>query len=215
MSKKCKIERLGVVDYDEGVKKQMALVERVQEDPNLAYLLLLTHPSVFTLGRHANRENILMPEDSLRKRGVIVRDIKRGGDVTYHGPGQIVGYPILSLTRNGLHIKQYFLKLEDMLITVLSRYGIEGRHDEEYTGVWVGAEKIAALGVGVSRWVAFHGFALNVNTDLAFFNMIVPCGISHKRVTSISQLLGRHVDENEVMAHIEKEFLAEFAMERE
>jgi lipoate-protein ligase B len=214
MIRKCQISRLGRVDYDEAVKKQMALVERVQADRNLAYLLLLTHDNVFTLGRSARREHLLVSDNTLKQKGIVVREIKRGGDITYHGPGQIVGYPILSLLRHGFHIRQYFLKLEDVLIRVLARYGVEGRHDEEYTGVWVGHEKVAALGVGVSKWVTFHGFALNVNTDLSFFQMIVPCGISHKRVTSMAKLLGRPVDEDEVMSAIEEEFLKEFKLQR-
>jgi len=207
--------RLGLVEYDEAVKKQMELVARVQADRELAYLLLLTHNNVFTLGHSAKREHLLVSDEVLKRKNIIVREIKRGGDITYHGPGQIVGYPITSLIRQGLNIRQYFLKLEDMLIRVLARYGIEGRHDEEYTGVWVGEEKVAALGVGVTKWVTFHGFALNVNTDLSYFQMIVPCGISHKRVTSLARLLGRAVDENEVMGIIEEEFLKEFKMARE
>lgn len=207
--------RLGLVDYDEAVKKQMELVARVQADRELAYLLLLTHNNVFTLGRSAKREHLLVSDEVLKRKNIIVREIKRGGDITYHGPGQIVGYPIMSLIRHGLDIRKYFLKLEDVLIGVLSRYGIEGRHDEEYTGVWVGEEKVAALGVGITKWVTFHGFALNVNTDLRYFDMIVPCGISHKRVTSLARLLGRAVDENEVMGIIEEEFLKEFKMARE
>jgi lipoate-protein ligase B len=206
--------RLGRVDYDEAARKQMELVERVQADRDLAYLILLTHDNVFTLGRSAKRAHLLASDEILAKKKILVREIKRGGDITYHGPGQIVGYPILSLTRHRIDIRRYFLKLEDVLIRVLARYGIEARHDEEYTGVWVREEKVAALGVGVSRWVTFHGFALNVNTDLSYFQMIVPCGISHKRVTSLAKLLGRPVDEDEVMGIIEEEFLKEFQMER-
>jgi len=214
MSGKCTIMRLGRVDYDAALKKQMEIVAQVQTDRNLAYLLLLTHNNVFTLGRSAKRAHLLVSDEVLAKKGIIVREIKRGGDITYHGPGQIVGYPILSLLRLGIDIRRYFLKLEDVLIRVLARYGIEARHDEEYTGVWAGEEKVAALGVGISRWVTFHGFALNINTDLSYFQMIVPCGISHKRVTSLAKLLGRHVDEDEVMGAIEEEFLKEFRMER-
>jgi len=215
MSAKCKIMRLGRLDYDEAVKKQMELVERVQADRDLAYLILVTHNNVFTLGRSAKRAHILVSGEALAKKGIVVREIKRGGDITYHGPGQIVGYPILSLLRHGLQIRRYFLKLEDVLIRVLGRCGVGARHDEEYTGVWVGEEKIAALGVGVSRWVTFHGFALNVNTDLSYFQMIVPCGIGHKRVTSLAKLLGSPVNEDEVMGVIEEEFLKEFRMERQ
>lgn len=211
---KCDVMKLGRVDYDTAVERQMELVERVRADRELAYLLLLTHDHVFTVGRFGSRGNILVSDDVLKRRGVIVRDIRRGGDITYHGPGQVVGYPILSLARHRLDIRRYFHKLEEFLIRVLERYGIEGWRDEEFPGVWAGAEKVAALGVGVSKWVTFHGFALNVNTDLSYFNMIVPCGIAHKRVTSMAKILGREVDENDVMQAVEEEFLAEFGFEK-
>jgi len=202
------------VDYDEAVTKQMELVERVQADKDLAYLLLLSHNHVFTIGRFGSRDNILASENILKERGVIVRRTRRGGDITYHGPGQIIGYPILSLSRRRLNIRKYFSKLESLLISVLSRYGIEGRCDSDYPGAWVGEEKVAALGVGVSKWVAFHGFALNVNTDLSHFDMIVPCGIAYRRVTSMAKILGRSLDEEEVTQAVEEGFLSEFDFEK-
>lgn len=214
MNAKCHVMRLGRVDYDEAVKKQMELVERVQADKDLAYLLLLSHNHVFTIGRFGSRDNILASENILNERGVIVRRTRRGGDITYHGPGQIIGYPILSLSRRRLNIRKYFSKLESLLISVLSRYGIEGRCDDDYPGAWVGEEKVAALGVGISKWVAFHGFALNVNTNLSHFDMIVPCGITHKRVTSMAKILGRPVDEKEVTQAVEEGFLSEFDFEK-
>ena len=214
MNAKCHVMRLGRVDYDETVKKQMELVERVQADKDLAYLLLLSHNHVFTIGRFGSRDNILASEDILNERGVIVRRTRRGGDITYHGPGQIIGYPILSLSRRRLNIRKYFSKLESLLISVLSRYGIEGRCDDDYPGAWVGEEKVAALGVGISKWVAFHGFALNVNTDLSHFDMIVPCGIAHRRVTSMAKILGRSLDEEEVTQAVEEGFLNEFDFEK-
>ena len=214
MNSKCHVMRLGRVDYDEAVKKQMELVERVQADKDLAYLLLLSHNHVFTIGRFGSRDNILASENILNERGVIVRRTRRGGDITYHGPGQIIGYPILSLSRRRLNIRKYFSKLESLLISVLSRYGIEGRCDDDYPGAWVGEEKVAALGVGISKWVAFHGFALNVNTNLSHFDMIVPCGITHKRVTSMAKILGRPVDEKEVTQAVEEGFLSEFDFEK-
>ncbi len=214
MNAKCHVMRLGRVDYDEAVKKQMELVERVQADKDLAYLLLLSHDHVFTIGRFGSRDNILASENILNERGVIVRRTRRGGDITYHGPGQIIGYPILLLSRRRLNIRKYFSKLESLLISVLSRYGIEGRCDDDYPGAWVGEEKVAALGVGISKWVAFHGFALNVNTNLSHFDMIVPCGITHKRVTSMAKILGRPVDEKEVTQAVEEGFLSEFDFEK-
>ena len=206
--------RPGRMDYDEAVEKQMGLVERVRADKGLAFLLLLSHDHVFTIGRFGSRDNFLVPQDVLKERGAIVRRIRRGGDVTYHGPGQVVGYPILSLSHRGLNIRRYFTKLEDTLINVLSRYGIAGRHDAEYPGVWAGEEKVAAIGVGVTKWIAFHGFALNVNTDLSYFDMIVPCGITRKRVTSMAKILGHPLDEEEVVQAVEEEFLREFQMQK-
>ncbi len=214
MNAKCHVMRLGKVDYDEAVTKQMELVERVQADKDLAYLLLLSHNHVFTIGRFGSRDNILASENILNERGVIVRRTRRGGDITYHGPGQIIGYPILSLSRRRLNIRKYFSKLESLLISVLSRYGIEGRCDDDYPGAWVGEEKVAALGVGISKWVAFHGFALNVNTNLSHFDMIVPCGITHRRVTSMAKILGRSLDEEEVTQAVEEGFLSEFDFEK-
>ncbi len=214
MNAKCHVMRLGRMDYDEAVKKQMELVERVQADKDLAYLLLLSHDHVFTIGRFGSRDNILASENILNERGVIVRRTRRGGDITYHGPGQIIGYPILSLSRRRLNIRKYFSKLESLLISVLSRYGIEGRCDDDYPGAWVGEEKVAALGVGISKWVAFHGFALNVNTNLSHFDMIVPCGIAHRRVTSMAKILGRSLDEEEVTQAVEEGFLSEFDFEK-
>ena len=198
--------------YDAALEMQMELLAEVQDDPTKSFLILLTHDHVYTLGRNADQTNILITDERLRQIGADVVRIHRGGDVTYHGPGQIVGYPILSLTRHGLNIRGYFDKLEKVLINVLKKYDIEGHSVEEFPGVWVGAEKIAAIGVGVKRWTTFHGFALNANTDMKYFAHIVPCGIQGKAVTSMEKLLGKTIDEDKLVKHIEEKFLAEFEM---
>lgn len=203
------VVRPGRMDYDEALNLQMKYVAEVQADPGKSYLMLLSHDPVYTLGRRGARENILVSDDELARRGAVVRRIHRGGDVTFHGPGQVIGYPILSLTHHGLNIRGYFDKIEKVIINVLSLYGIEGRSVREYPGVWVGEEKIAAIGIGVKRWVAFHGFALNANTDMDFFRLIVPCGIRGRSVTTMKALSGKTIDEALLVKQLESEFLRE------
>ncbi len=208
----CKIIRAGRVNYDEALRMQMELLAEVQADPNKSFLILLTHDHVYTLGRNTDRASVPATDERLEEIGAKVVRIHRGGGVTYHGPGQIVGYPILSLTRHGLNIRGYFDKIETVLTNVLKRYGIESRSVEEFPGVWVGEEKIAAIGVGVKRWTTFHGFALNTNTDMSYFGYIIPCGIRGKAVTSMQKILGKTIDEEALVKHIEEEFLREFGM---
>ena len=205
----------GRMKYDAALRMQMELLGKVQDDPAKSFLILLTHDHVYTIGRNGDRANVLATDERLREIGADVVRIHRGGDVTYHGPGQIVGYPILSLTRHGLNIRAYFDKLEKVLINVLKKYNIEGHSVEEFPGVWVGAEKIAAIGVGVKRWATFHGFALNANTDMKYFAHIIPCGIRGKAVTSMEKLLGETIDEVELVKYIEEEFLTVFGMRAE
>ncbi len=198
--------------YDEALDMQTRLLDKVRSQPEDAFLILLSHDHVYTLGRNGDRNNILATDKRLEEIGAIVRRIHRGGDVTYHGPGQIVGYPIFSLIRQGLNIRGYFDKLERVIVNVLALYGIEGRSDREFPGVWVGPEKIAAIGVGVKRWTAFHGFALNANTDMSYFTHIIPCGIRGKAVTSMKGLLGKTIDERLLVKQVEEEFLRELNM---
>jgi lipoyl(octanoyl) transferase len=166
--------------------RQIGMIEDV--------LLLTEHEHVYTLGKSSDDNHLLASENELKSSGIEVFHIDRGGDVTYHGPGQIVGYPILDLNNYFHDIHRYMRNLEEVIIRTLSRFGILGVREEGMTGVWVNGEKIAALGVKVSRWVTMHGFALNVNTDLTKFDRIIPCGIFHKGVTSIQQLLGREIE---------------------
>ena len=175
------------------------------------YFLYVTHPHVYTLGKSGDFENLLLSEKQLEAKGATFYKINRGGDITYHGPGQIVGYPILDLENFFTDIHKYLRFLEEAIILTLKDYGIESSRSEGETGVWLGvgtpfARKICAMGVRASRWVTMHGFALNVNVDLGYFDNIIPCGIRGKAVTSIHVELGRNIDEEEVKKKILKHF---------
>ena len=187
---------------------QKALVEerRAGRIPNL--LLLLQHPPVITLGvRKSSRDNVTATEAQLAARGVEVHDTGRGGDVTYHGPGQIVGYPILDLRPDRCDVHRYVRDLEEVMIRVCADYGITAGRVGGMSGAWVGADKIGAIGVRISRWITSHGFAFNVNTDLQDFQLIVPCGIVDRGVTSLRKLLGRELP----LSEVEDRFVARFA----
>ena len=187
------VRRLGRVPYAEGLELQERLVAERQKGAIPDQLLLLEHDPVFTLGRNARSENVLFPADLLRQRGYDVFETGRGGDVTYHGPGQVVGYPILDLSPDRRDVHRYVRDLEEVMIRTCAAYGIEAGRIQGLTGTWVGREKIGAIGVRLSRWVTSHGFAFNVSTDLSAFQLIVPCGIRDKGVTSLERLLGRPV----------------------
>jgi lipoate-protein ligase B len=169
-------------------------------------LLLLEHPPTITLGRSGKLNNLLIKEEELRMRGISFWNVDRGGDITFHGPGQLVGYPILSLRSSERDVRGYMHNLEESLIRLLKRYGIEAARDSRFTGVWTEMGKIAAMGVHISRWITRHGFALNVSTDLTFFDLIVPCGIVNKGVTSIQKHLSRDID----LKEIAEDYIAEF-----
>lgn len=173
-------------------------------------LLLTEHFHVYTLGKGGDENHLLASDDELAREGIEVFRIDRGGDITYHGPGQIVGYPILDLNNYSPDIHKYLRSLEEVLIGALSAFGIEGEREEGMTGVWVKGEKIAAIGVKVSKWVTMHGFALNVNTDLRKFGRIIPCGIFHKGVTSLERILGREVRLEDVELKIMESFATVF-----
>ena len=173
-------------------------------------LLLLEHPPVITLGKGARREHVLFPEQVLKKMGVELYEVERGGDVTYHGPGQLVGYPIVHLRSGLAGIRPFVEGLERMGMLVLERYGIRAERDPRHRGVWVGRAKVMAVGVAVRRWVTFHGFALNVDPDLSHFSWIIPCGISDRGVTSIARLVGRSIPLGEVVPHVIQAFVETF-----
>lgn len=176
------------------------------------YLLFVEHPPVYTLGKNGNKENVLMSDDDLERTGISFYNTNRGGDITFHGPSQIVGYPILDLEKFYTDIGKYLRNLEEVIILTLADYGIKGERSEGETGVWIDAtvprqeRKICAIGVRCSRWITMHGFAFNVNTDLSYFNNIIPCGISNKKVTSLQQEVGRSLDMQDVKEKVKFNF---------
>ncbi len=182
------------------------------------YFLFVEHPHVYTLGKSGDISNLLLSEKQLEEKGATFYKINRGGDITYHGPGQIVGYPILDLENFFTDIHEYLRLLEEVIIQTIAEYGIKGERSKGETGVWIDvgtpfARKICAMGIRTSRWVTMHGFALNVNTDLGYFDNIIPCGIKGKAVASMHAELGRKVDENEVKEKILKHFKNLFKVE--
>jgi lipoyl(octanoyl) transferase len=189
------IRRLGVVKYGDALELQKRLVEERKADRIPDQLLLLQHPAVITLGVKSRdgRANVLASPDDLARDGVEIYETGRGGDVTFHGPGQLVGYPILDLNPDRRDVHRYVRDLEEALIRTAGAFGVTAGRQHGLTGVWVGDEKLAAIGVRIARWITSHGFALNVSTDLDSFNLIVPCGISDKGVTSLAKLVNKDV----------------------
>lgn len=208
------VRRLGSVRYADGLEMQAELVKRRRAGEVPDTLLLLQHPHVITLGSGSHEENILVSAEERAERGIELFDTGRGGDVTYHGPGQLVGYPILDLKPHRCDLHRYLRDLEEMLISVLAEFGLRGGRKEGLTGVWVEDRKLAAIGVRVSSgWITSHGFALNVSTDLSYFGAIVPCGITEYGVGSMSGELGREVAMEEVEAAVVRCFEREFERE--
>lgn len=209
----CQVELPGVVGYREGLRVQHERVTARKAGTIPDTLILLEHPPVYTLGRNAKRENILFSPERLRQLGAELFETDRGGDVTFHGPGQLVGYPILDLTRHRRDLSWYMHSLEEVFIRVAGEYGIEAGRIAGARGAWVGNEKMVAMGVHVSRWVTSHGFAFNVNTNLQFFNWIVPCGLHDKGVTSLQKLLRHEVSMDAVTESVIRHFGDVFGME--
>ncbi|MBW1297095.1 lipoyl(octanoyl) transferase LipB [Aquimarina litoralis] len=227
MNKKIEIQELGLKDFKETWDYQEKLFKGIldtkiknrREEANLEtnnYFLFVEHPHVYTLGKSGDISNLLLNEEQLQQKGATFYKINRGGDITYHGPGQIVGYPILDLDNFFTDIHKYLRFLEEMVILTLDEYGIKGVRSDGETGVWLDvgtpfARKICAMGVRASRWVTMHGFALNVNSDLGYFDNIIPCGINDKAVTSLHVELGvEKVDVLEVKEKLLKHFKALF-----
>ncbi len=198
---------LGRLDYREAWDVQRRVHAEVADGTRPPALLLVEHPPVITFGRKGGREHLRVPEDALRTRGFALYDIERGGDVTYHGPGQLVGYPIFPV---GRRVRDYLRGLEQALVVAIARFGIATEGSPGYAGVWAGDAKVVAIGVAVQRHVSFHGFAMNVHTDLSHFETIVPCGLHDKDVTSLSKLLGRHVPLDEVKPLVIEAFCTTF-----
>ncbi len=189
------VRRLGTLPYAEASELQRALVEERRADRVPDLLLLLEHPHVITLGVKvdASRSHLTATPEVLSSRQVDVHESGRGGDITYHGPGQIVGYPILDLRPDRCDVHRYVRDLEEVMIRAAGDFGLQAARIQGLTGAWLGADKVGAIGVRISRWITSHGFAFNVSTDLDYFKLIVPCGISDGGVTSLSRALGRHV----------------------
>jgi lipoate-protein ligase B len=188
---------LGLSHYVETWELQRTLFQLRSQNQISDILLLTEHNHVYTIGKSGNDGHLLASEDELQQRGVELYHIDRGGDITYHGPGQLVAYPILDLQNFYLDVHRYLRDLEEIIILTLKEYGIAGERDSRYTGVWVGGKKLAAIGVKVSRWITMHGVAINVNSDLSYFSRIIPCGIADRGVTSVEALLSRWIDLNE------------------
>jgi lipoyl(octanoyl) transferase len=199
------IEYKDAWDYQEKLHQKVLQKRNEQTDSDfLGYLLFCEHPHVYTLGNSGNSQNLLISDEMLAKIGATYYHTNRGGDITYHGPGQIVGYPIFDLQKINLGIKKYIFNIEEAIIQTLCDYQLTGERLEGSTGVWLDTQipaktrKICAIGVRVSHWISMHGFAFNVNTDLNYFNYINPCGFTNKGVTSLQKELGKHLDMEEV-----------------
>ena len=198
------------VPYREGYETQIARRNLVETWEAGEALYLLEHTPVFTLGRKADEAHLLKSRDALANMGIDVLETDRGGDVTYHGPGQLVAYPILDLRRRRQSIPWYLRKLEEVIIDFLAEYGIEGGRVEGYTGVWVEGAKVAAIGIGIHNWVTFHGIAINIDPDMSHFQLIVPCGIPDKPVTSLKLLLGEAPSMMSAFERFERHFVDAF-----
>lgn len=208
------IRRLGIVPYSAALEIQARLVEDRRAGRVGDLLLLLQHPPVITLGVKArNGGNVRASRDALAARGVEVHEAGRGGDVTFHGPGQIVGYPILDLKPDRCDVHRYVRDLEEVMICTAAEFGVGAGRMPGLTGVWVGQDKLAAIGVRISRWITSHGFAFNVSTDLDYFALIVPCGIADRGVTSLARLLGRPVEVEAVEDALARHFCVVFERE--
>jgi lipoyl(octanoyl) transferase len=204
----CEVRHLGHAPYTEALAIQKELVERRKRDEVPDQLLIVEHPHVITLGRNGHKDNLLANEEVLRRAGIEFHVSDRGGDITYHGPGQIVGYPIVDLREWKRDVVAYVRAVELVIIDALAEFGIVAGRLEGCTGVWVNGKKIAAIGIHISRWVTSHGFALNHKTDLSYFQYIVPCGLA-KPVTSMREL-GSKVDSEEVVAALMRQFAKRF-----
>ena len=206
MGRRLEVTHLGLVEYDDGLDLQDDLRLKVAEGSIPDQLLLLEHPPVVTLGRNRGGTNVVAGPAELARRGISFHETGRGGDVTFHGPGQVVGYPIVDLNPDRRDVRKYVRDLEEVIIRTLDDFGVASGRIPGLTGVWIGDLKIAAIGVRISRWITSHGFALNVSTDLSYFDTIVPCGIPDRGVTSLSRVLRREVPLPEVKERLVERF---------
>ncbi len=192
--RKLRYSNLGIIDYQKAWNLQHKIFNNRLSNEIEDTLLLLEHPNTYTLGKSSNKANLLFSDLEMQQKNIVVYNIDRGGDITYHGPGQIVGYPIINLSLWQKDIHKYLRTLEEVIIQTLLEFGVNGERNKEHTGVWVGNNKICAIGIKVTRWITMHGFALNINTNMDFFNGIIPCGIKNKGVTSLKNELNKQIE---------------------
>lgn len=202
---------LGKCEYREALEIQYKLLEKRQKGDIEDTLIIVEHPPVITLGNQAEKSNIIVSEDYLKQQGINIIETNRGGDVTYHGPGQIVGYPIVDIKNSKIGIRDFVAGLEEVFIQLLQQeFGIDSERDREHTGVWIGSNKILAIGLAVKRGVTMHGFAFNLNTNLQHFEFIVPCGITDKGVTSVEKISGKTYNIDEINKKVVDYFVKVF-----
>jgi len=206
MDRKGYILDLGLIDYKTAWDLQRQLWSRRVEGELPDLLLLVEHPHVITLGRRGNRSHLIASPEVLEEMEIPIFHVERGGDVTYHGPGQLVVYPILNLKEYGYRLIRYVDQLEEVILRVLRDYGMEGRRDALNRGVWINGEKIASIGVTIKRWVSFHGFSLNYETDLEYFELVHPCGLLEKKMTSMTKILGEKISRQSLTERISFHF---------
>lgn len=211
----CTVYQLGLIGYSEAYYLQMELLRKRLNGGITDALLLLEHPPTFTIGKSGKVENVLVSQAELAQNGISLFFVDRGGDVTYHGPGQLVGYPIIDLKSKGGNLHRYVHDLEEVIIRTLNDFSIKACRDESHRGVWVRGEEIAAIGLRVIRWISMHGFALNVKADLDQFKLINPCGLSNGKATSISKILGQDIPMEAVTGRLVAHFSEVFDSQME
>ncbi len=197
---------LGITDYNSIWQLQKSINTFKQYNKCNDLIITNQHNHVYTLGKSGDKNHLLLDNENLKDNKISFFEIDRGGDITYHGPGQLVCYPLVDLNNYYLDSHRYLRDLEEVIVRTLKEFGIDSRKDEEYTGVWVGEEKICAIGIKISRWITMHGLAFNINNDLSYFDRIIPCGIFHKGVTSLKKILGREINIEDVKNIVIKEF---------
>ncbi len=211
--KVCTIRRLGVIPYELTLKLQQRLTQARAKGSIPDVLLLLEHPPVVTTGRFRGEEDLIVPPETLTKEGIAIFHTNRGGGITYHSPGQLVGYPILNLKENGLGVREYIWKLESAIINLLLKLGIQGQRVAKHPGVWVNDKKVCSIGIHISHYITMHGFALNVSNDLRYFKYIRPCGLRSEMITSLSQLLERPMEVKTIIDNLIRSFSETFGLE--
>ena len=209
-----KVLRLHITEYNSALDLQLRLVDKRINNQIPDTLILLEHPPTLTVGRRGNQQNLLVSEEYLAQKGIHFKEISRGGDITFHGPGQLVGYPIMDLQHLNKDVHQYLRLIEEFLILLLKDCGITAKQYKGVTGVWTHGKKVASIGIGVKRWVTYHGFALNINNDLSYFDMIIPCGLNNVEMTSLQKELNSNdIDIDSIYARLIDNFSKTFSRE--